>query len=60
MYVYIHGLFSIKFPMTKLANMKSTFLRYLNCQEYLLHTESILKSKQNLDSGERIKRLRIR
>lgn len=60
MYVYIQGLFSIKFPMTKLANMKSTFLHYLNCQEYLLHTESILKSKQNLDSGERIKRLRIR
>ena len=41
--------------MTKLANMKSTFLHYSNCQEYLLHTKSILKSKQNVGTGEMTK-----
>lgn len=44
-YVHIHGLFSIKFQMIKLANIKSTFLYHSSCQKYLLCSESILKSK---------------
>lgn len=45
-YVYMHGLFSIKSQMTEFRNIKSTFLHYSKC--YLLCSESILKSKQNL------------